>query len=41
MEFCSSECILIFGKGQVLESVNINIICLILGKVGDNCSAIT
>lgn len=41
MEFCSSEYILIFGKDQVLESVNTNVICLLLGEVIDNCLAIT
>lgn len=41
MEFYSSEYIVIFGKGQILESVNTTIICLFLGEVVDNCHVIT
>jgi len=41
MEFYSSEYIVIFGKDQVLESVNTIVICLFLRDIIDNCPVIT
>lgn len=41
MKFCSSEYIPIFGKGEVLELVDTNITCLVLGEAVDNCHVIT